>query len=192
MAKSIIKICEYCRKQYTSTQYGRRRLDQKYCGMSCRNNGIIQTTNARYEAMFEKTPGCWKWKGSLNHQGYGRATFQNKRQLAHRIAFFLAFPHQHEDLSKLCVLHKCDTPSCVNPSHLFLGTRTENNLDKRLKNRNPKGETSHFSKLTEDQVQEIRSIAANTNMTHKEIAELFGITRENISCIVRRVSWIHI
>src|SRR5208282_353832 len=56
----------------------------------------------------------------------------------------------------MCVLHKCDTPACINVDHFFLGTNDDNMKDMVVKNRNQKGEKKENHKLTEDQVLKIR------------------------------------
>lgn len=69
-----------------------------------------------------KTRTCWFWIGGITGAGYGAF----KHVAAHRIAYISAFGPIPTDK---CVLHDCDTPQCVNPEHLFLGTRRENGLD---------------------------------------------------------------
>ena len=77
--------------------------------------------------------GCIEWKGSTRRGGYGRITIQGSREIStHRLAWIIA----HGDIPEgLCVLHKCDNPSCCNTEHLFLGTKAENNLDRDRKGR---------------------------------------------------------
>lgn len=80
--------------------------------------------------------GCWIWKLSKNSDGYGR-TKAGFRQgipegVAHRIAWYL----KHGPIPKgICVCHKCDNTSCINPEHLFLGTHKQNMEDKARKKR---------------------------------------------------------
>lgn len=192
MANKIIKTCQFCGKQYQSSQYGQRALNQKYCGTSCKSKGKISLASELFEKRFDRTEGCWEWKGNVNSAGYGRIAFQNKRQLAHRVAFFLAFPDKGRQLKDQCVLHKCDNRRCVNPSHLFLGSRAQNNLDKMDKQRHPKGETSHLSKLTEAQVLEIRRMFVESKMSYSELGRRFNTSRKNVKYIVDRVTWVHI
>lgn len=84
--------------------------------------------------------GCWEWTGYRLPYGYGLFTIKErnkwKRRLAHRVSFSF-FKHAIPEEIEVC--HKCDNPSCVNPFHLFLGTRTDNARDSVLKNR-------HFNK----------------------------------------------
>src|ERR1041385_5143502 len=73
--------------------------------------------------------GCWLWAGARNHNGYG---IVGKNVRAHRMAYQMyvgAFPNH------LLVCHKCDTPACVNPAHLFLGTNEINLRDAADKGR---------------------------------------------------------
>lgn len=66
---------------------------------------------------------CWPWLGAIDTQGYGRA---GKRDRAHRIAFLIF--HQHIPPG-MVVRHRCDNPPCCNPSHLELGSKSDNARD---------------------------------------------------------------
>lgn len=84
--------------------------------------------------------GCWLWLGSMDAKGYGvvvRRPFGSKGKVlqikAHR-ASWLAF-NGPDGMETLCVLHKCDNPRCVNPDHLFLGSKTDNARDRDTKGR---------------------------------------------------------
>lgn len=91
----------------------------------------------RSNVAYEPMSGCWIWMGAVTEQGYGRAVTSKatpKIQTAHRLswhAFHGAIPNG------ACVLHKCDTTSCVNPWHLFLGSNKDNTADMIAKGRHP-------------------------------------------------------
>lgn len=91
---------------------------------------------ARFWRKVEKTDTCWLWTGSLNQCGYGTLSLtlgkKSRTFLAHRISFCLA--NNLESISG-CVLHKCDVPRCVSPSHLFSGTQVDNMRDMVAKGR---------------------------------------------------------
>ena len=86
---------------------------------------------------------CWEWQASLNKSGYGQLNAGGRGMpiVASRASWLIHFgpiPDQ------LCVLHRCDNRSCVNPQHLFLGTRTENHADMVAKGRVVVPETPRF------------------------------------------------
>lgn len=88
----------------------------------------------RFEAKFYVTPGCWIWTKGRYHDGYGQfAVSAHERSVrAHRVSYELYVGPIPEDLH---VLHRCDVRACVNPEHLFLGTRVDNMQDMIQKGR---------------------------------------------------------
>jgi hypothetical protein len=78
---------------------------------------------------------CWLWKGAKNHAGYGKMRWCGGWELAHRIIFMMVHGPIPEGAF---ICHHCDTPSCVNPNHLFLGSALENNRDTLAKGRRPR------------------------------------------------------
>lgn len=93
----------------------------------------------RFEEKVERVPmsGCWIWTAQLEPKnGYGRFQVNGKTMgIAHRISYQI---YKGEIPENLVVMHVCDTPACVNPDHLKLGTITDNNRDCLQKNRRPK------------------------------------------------------
>lgn len=144
----------------------------------------------------EDPAGCWLWQGYRNHKGYGRLSFKGRHVRAHRLAahFFLGF-----DLnSELFVCHRCDTPSCVNPDHLFVGTVSDNARDMRSKGRggnasanlpaNGTGELNRQAKLSNDQARYARAAVAQ-GATRTEIARQLGVARQTIASLVAGRTW---
>ena len=129
---------------------------------------------------------CWEWQASEQGQGYGQFRVNHKMWLAHRVAWKLTFGPIPEGL---CVLHKCDNRGCCNPYHLFLGTRADNMADAARKGRMHRGEADGNSKLTQEEVLEIRELYAEGEWTQRELADEFGVRNSHISRIVRRKSW---
>ena len=126
---------------------------------------------------------CWLWTGGKTQRrdgtkvyglfhlrGTGRDSRHEKR-LAHRAAWELT--NGTFDVS-MCVLHRCDTPLCVNPQHLFLGTRIENNADRDFKGR-------QWRKVDR---QEARRLA-HEGVPQREIAQRLGVTRGTIFRVLR-------
>ena len=89
----------------------------------------------RFWSKVRMGPGCWEWASGKNPFGYGMFAVTRDRQrkwhMAHRYAWCLTFGEESDRL----VLHRCDNPSCVNPSHLFAGTQSDNVQDMIAKGR---------------------------------------------------------
>lgn len=104
---------------------------------------------ARLLAKVEPEPnsGCWIWVGSrFPYMGYGRVKDGGRERLAHRVSWELATQAPVPD--GMAVLHRCDNPPCVNPDHLFLGTLTDNNVDRMHKGRSSTG-SDHGRRIVE-------------------------------------------
>lgn len=144
---------------------------------------------------------CWPWMGVFNTGGgYGYIGIARRKYMAHRVVYALSFPGSIEmsapkdkKWSKQFVLHRCDNRACCNPNHMFLGSYSDNNLDKVMKGRHStahgvKGTANYAAKLTTDQVKEIRWIASK-GISNGEIQSLYPICNEAVRRIVNRVSY---
>lgn len=131
---------------------------------------------------------CWEWQGGKQGRGYGRIRFQSHYLFVHRVSYEL---HHGPIPTGLNVCHHCDNPSCVNPHHLFLGTQKENMQDMVKKQRQTIGERNGCSKLTENDVHQIRQMRLD-GMIEREIADKFNVTRSAIAGILQGKTWKHI
>lgn len=133
---------------------------------------------------------CWEWAAAQNTDGYGKLRVKGHNQYAHRLAWELE--HGRPVPEGRCICHRCDNPACVNPAHLFLGTQADNLRDMaekgRARGRVAKGSDIGNSKLTDDDVREIRKLAA-VGHSQRQLAARFGVGRTQIGRIVRRESW---
>lgn len=149
---------------------------------------------------------CWMWIAHKQGKGYGRFNANKKPKQAHR----WIYEYLNGVLPRnVDVCHKCDTPACVNPSHLFAGTRSENMRDCADKGRNamqtdkyknhflgnrtvqPKGEAQGNSKLRAADILEIRSMRTH-GISTKQIAEKFSLNEGHVRKIVTGKAWGHI
>lgn len=152
------------------------------------------------ESIFRNTRetegGCWEWTLSLFPNGYGQAVVRLDSGSwmhvnAHRLAYYVT----HDiDIAGLDICHHCDNRKCINPLHLFAGTRTDNMQDCIRKGRYTRnrryscGETHHSAKLTADDVRQIR-LRLSGGEQHKIIAKDFGIARVTVSAINTKRIW---
>lgn len=162
----------------------------------------------RFWNRVDKTGECWLWTGSAGkgRNAYGTVSaWDHKTWPAHRVAWTLASGPIPDGM---LVCHRCDTPRCVRPDHLFLGTASDNQKDSvakgrafaqrfphvaasYFKGRRPKGERSSFAKLTAKQALEVRR-RADAGESHEAIALDFPINRAAVGCIARRETWTHL
>lgn len=103
----------------------------------------------------EALTGCWLCWAAPNNKGYPRFNVCHQIVYAHRFAWEQANGRKLREQE--CVLHRCDTPACVNPAHLFVGTHKDNAIDREAKGRGrqPRGLGNARAFLSDDQVRAI-------------------------------------
>lgn len=132
---------------------------------------------------------CWDWTGSCDDKGYGRFKLRGAFNFAHRASYTV---HVGPIADGLFIRHDCDRPVCVNPAHLQPGTQAQNVEDSILRGRHTRGTTQGLSKVTEDDVLEIRRLHAEGGWSYPALGQKFGLTGTSIGYIVRRHTWKHI
>lgn len=152
---------------------------------SARNRG---NPEARFHDSYipEPNSGCWLWLGRpIMPKGYGTITVDDRQLLAHRYSWVL---HHGAIESGLFVMHRCDNPACVNPDHLRLGSHRDNTDDMLAKSRQARGQQIKISKLTPEQVIEIR----RSPFGSWKLAKMYGVSRPSIRAVKRGETWKHI
>lgn len=124
---------------------------------------------------------CWLWtEGLKSHDGYGEVWFQQSKNATHRLSYELI----HDVLlqSDEWILHTCDTPGCVRPEHLFVGSHQDNMSDMVSKGRQAYGENHGQCKLTDKQVLEIRF--KSVFFTQRVLAKEYDVSLTQINHIL--------
>jgi len=132
----------------------------------------------RFNSKVQKADDCWLWIGAKKPTGYGNFYMRGKYETAHRASWLL---FRGEIALGLYVMHKCDTPSCVNPSHLSLGTPKENQEDMYRKGRDRHG------RITDEQCAAIIALRSSGKKL-REIADIYRCSQANVSLIARGLS----
>ena len=184
-----MKTCELCGNPLTDKQI---KSDNLFCGRSCANKRMAQLRSrppmVRFWEKVDKNGDCWLWTAAVDKDGYGVFTNQGKYRKSHRFiyeAMFGAIPAEN------IICHTCDTPSCVNPTHLYLGTYKTNANDRKRRGRdsNQSGERNHMAVLTRKSVREIRKLWADRRFTQAELASQFGVSRGCITGVIYNANW---
>lgn len=132
--------------------------------------------------------GCWIFGGTIAGNGYGQFGHDYRLVLAHRASYEA---HMGPIPPGSVVCHRCDNPACINPTHLFVGSQSENLRDMRTKGRGTQGESVPASKLTAADVAEIRRDFASG--THIDVLTArYPVGRRTIYKVVERRSWKHV
>lgn len=118
---------------------------------------------------------CWNWTAAKGHRGYGQFSFGGRLWRAHRFAYYICVAAPSEGMH---VCHHCDNPSCVNPTHLFLGTDADNNADCRAKGRASKPPSN--AKITNEQADYARANFVKLKKTIPMLAKEMGVSVHSV------------
>ena len=132
---------------------------------------------------------CWLWTACTSWNGYGKIRIDGKDLRAHRLMYELEVGPIPSDK---IVRHTCDTPACVNPKHLLLGTHKENSQDQVERGRSYKGSKNPNAVLNEEKVLQIRQLFDTEGKSAVDLAQLFAINLWIIKKVVYRQQWRHI
>lgn len=187
--------CAYCQGEFEVRPF-QARAGRKYCSQRCfgKDNPMKPRPIAdRFWPHVEKTATCWLWHGAKSKAGYGQIGIGQTVYYTHRISYEMAYGPIPNGLF---VCHHCDVRSCVNPTHLFLGTVKDNAADMDAKGRrnnanHPYGEGHGMAKLTDNDVRAIRAALA-VGAKKKSLARRFHVCRQTIRCIERGTTWRHV
>jgi hypothetical protein len=151
-----------------------------YCGRKCQGASKHRSLEERFWEKVNKTETCWLWTGATLGSGYGSIFVELPRRAdqAHRVSWKMAFGEINPGLS---VCHKCDTPLCVRPDHLFLGTAKENCADMHQKKRWRSPWISRKPALSREAVADI---IANRGLSLHELARRHRVARATIKRVL--------
>lgn len=204
--------CGHCgatfsRRPSVQKRYG---VPVSFCSKTCSSRGRkkahLDDVFWRRVAIVDDATSCWEFNRPPSLIRYGRITVDGRSMGAHRAAWEVSFGPIPDGLF---VLHRCDNPPCVRPEHLFLGTAEDNARDRANKGRTARqpgdrhglrkhpecvarGESHGGSRLTEEQVRQIRLRQAQGGTTHEKLASEFGVSRTTVTLICLRKTWRHI
>jgi hypothetical protein len=166
-----------------------------FCSGRCASLARFSSLEDRFKSCLSSpdSKGCILWSGAKNQKGYGYISKEGVQRKAHRVAWEIA----HGPIPDgLVVCHKCDVPSCVNIEHLFLGTNSDNMRDMVAKGRHVNngkhGAASHFAKLNEDMVAEIRRRHSVGGVSQTRLGKEFNVSAATVCEIVSRKTWAHL
>lgn len=137
------------------------------------------------EALSHRSDDCLPWPFTIVGKGYGSMRYAGKVQGSHRVICLLA--HGSAPTPRHEVAHSCRRKDCSNPRHLRWATPKENNADKIAHRTDNKGEKHGISKLTENDVREIRRL--KENVSQAELARRFGVSASAIHRVIHGVLW---
>lgn len=147
------------------------------------NPSVLKSAMKRIEKYTVKTVGCWSWTGHRNYHGYPILVIGGRIGYHERVSRILLYLKHSITDSSLCACHTCDNPSCVNPEHLFWGTKKDNIKDMLRKGRgskppiNTRDKTSRCAIKTSD-IPQIAELSQSHSI--RELAEMYGVHYETM------------
>lgn len=137
---------------------------------------------------------CWPWHGCLVG-GRGQMLLRIAGQKKHIYAPRIALELSGIDLRGKFALHRCNNPRCVNPSHLYAGSRSDNTFDAMNAGtcglrKVERGDANLNAKLRESQIPAIRALSSSLSM--QRIADDYGVSRKTISKVLSGQTWGHV
>jgi len=187
-------VCQWCGCSFHRRRNGDRQ--HRFCSSACFGKSVSAAAAEKRleretpEAFIERTEpepnsGCWLWTGSRSTAGYGNIKWGGETRLVHILSHELFVGPVPRGL---CVCHRCDNPSCVNPDHFFLGTKADNNRDRDRKGRGNFGERNAHARITRDDVVEIRRRLASGERD-ADVASDFGVSPRHARSIGSGADW---
>ncbi len=183
------RICECCGAAFFIKRSQIQRGRGVFCSRLCKYHGTTASPEERFWGFVGRktATGCILWTGSPARK-YGVLTIKDRTFYAHRVSFQL---FRATIPATMDVLHACDTPLCINPQHLFLGTNADNKKDSVAKGRQAKGEMIGLAILSTEIIHDIRRRYFD-GATQNDLACHYGITQGHVSAIIRCASWKHV
>lgn len=152
------------------------------------------TLSSRFWAKVKKTSSCWIWIGSSRGGGnpYGSFKIGQKNRQAHRVSWELTYGEIPDGLS---VLHRCDVPLCVKPTHLFLGDQQVNVADRHAKERTvmpcTRGRLNGSAKMSEPKVRTLKKLRRR-GWSYRRLSKRYKISVAQVGHIVTGEHWAHV
>jgi hypothetical protein len=145
--------------------------------------------NEHFWTKVDRSGDCWLWMAARRPSGYGTYYIDRVPMLAHRVAWELTYGPIPKGL---WICHSCDTPPCVRPEHLFLGSGRANAMDARRKGRLQMRERQYAAKLDAATVRNIRERYATGRVSQSSLAAEYGVTQSIVWRVIRRKGWRHV
>ncbi len=154
-------------------------------------------TEDRFWEKVNKTDECWLWTSPPGSTGYGEfwdGTYRNDRGAPRMVrAHIWVYEHYVGPRNGLDVMHRCDTPLCVNYERcLVLGTRGDNNRDRAAKGRSARGESHPRATMTEETARVILSRYRAGGVTQQQLADEFDVGRQAVGALTSGRRWKHL
>lgn len=189
---AIPRICsvEGCGKPHASKGYCRSHYDRMRRRGTLDYSGVTPAHEARrflYEVALRHKSGCLYWPYARDGNGYAKINIEDMSALVHRVVCTITKGEPVPPKNK--ALHRCGNgdQGCVSPSCLYWGTDSDNQKDRVEHGTSNRGERQHSSKLTEEQVREIRLRKGTVSV--KAMSVEYGVSKWTIFDILNRRNW---